>query len=199
MTGYEKRFKYLAEKLIKRDGIKEVMAFLDMSDFYTAPASTKYHDAHEGGLVKHTLAVFDMLTEELGFNGGYPEPAELESCAIVALFHDLCKVNFYTVSERNVKIDNKWEKVPYYTVDDKLPFGHGEKSVFMLMSLGLMPTIEEAMAIRWHMGLSVPKEDQMAMSKAFEEFPLAVQLHIADLKATYLTGGRDERISPKTC
>ena len=112
-------------------------------------------------------------------------PYNNESIALVSLFHDICKIGFYTTELRNSKVDGKWIKVPYYTVDDKFPMGHGDKSIIMLMEY-MKLTDDEMLAIRWHMGLSVPKEEYNMMSKAFSQCDLAVYLHIADMKATYL-------------
>lgn len=172
----------LAKRFIAREGIKELLEGLEKSDFFTAPASTRFHDSEEGGLCRHSINVWHHLYNEVGTNGDF----STESLAIVSLFHDICKVGYYTIEMRNSKDENsKWVKVPFYGVDDKLPFGHGEKSVFMLMQ-DMKLTLEESMAIRWHMGLSVPKEDYSTMGKAFNEFPLALYLHLADMKATYL-------------
>lgn len=168
---------------VKRRGADELLEYLEETDFFTAPASTKYHGAHEGGLLEHSLNVFNRLlgvcTDE--------ESERIETITIVALLHDLCKANFYAISERNVqKEDGVWAKKPYYTIDDKLPLGHGEKSVFMIMRF--MPlTIEEAMCIRWHMGGfdDAAKGGTYALSNAWNKYPLACKLHIADLLASY--------------
>jgi hypothetical protein len=110
----------------------------------------------------------------------------MESMILVALLHDVCKIGFYKVSSRNVKNEKGlWESVPYYSIDDSLPLGHGEKSVIMLLQ-DIKLTVEEMMAIRWHMAGYEPKENYNALSKAFSEFPLALELHIADMRATYL-------------
>ena len=178
---YKKRFETIARTFIKRKGIDELLAKLEKSDFYTAPASTRYHDSEEQGLVKHSLRVFSQLDSDVegkGFNK--------ESVAIVALFHDLCKLGYYKIEMRNAKDDRgQWIKVPYYTVDDKFPMGHGEKSIIMLLQY-ITLTTEEMMAIRWHMGGFEPKENYGTLSMAYTEFPLALYLHIADMKATYL-------------
>ena len=107
-----------------------------------------------------------------------------ESIAIAALLHDLCKTNFYKTSFRNVKDENgRWQSVPYYTIEDSLPYGHGEKSVYI--ATGYMRlTRDEAFAIRYHMGFS-GVEDNNNVAKAFEMFPLAFALSVADQEATY--------------
>lgn len=166
-------FTNLYQMYIKRDGAEELLDYIYGTDFFTAPASTKYHGAYEGGLVKHSVNVFNRL----GRND--------ETGAIVALLHDICKANFYTVSYRNVKNEHGiWEKVPYYTIDDKLPYGHGEKSVYIISQF-IKLTEEEAFAIRWHMG-GFEEGDKHPLSAAWEKYPLGVLLHCADLQASYL-------------
>lgn len=161
---------------IKRPGAAELLAYLERSDFFTAPASTRYHSACEGGLCAHSINVLKRLCEIA------PNTAP-ETAAICGLLHDLCKVGFYTVAMRNAKNDQgKWEQKPYYTIDDKLPYGHGEKSVYMIERFMRLST-EEAMAIRWHMG---GFDDNKSCGNAFAKYPLAVALHMADLQATYL-------------
>lgn len=179
--NYEKLFKDIVETHITRDGIKELMEYLDHTDFYTAPASTRFHDSEKGGLVKHSVKVFNALVDLVGDT--YP----METVALVSLFHDICKTNYYTTSTRNVKNEKgQWESVPYYSVNDMLPVGHGEKSIILLMSVPVKLSIAEVFAIRWHMGGFVPKEDYSAMSEAYTKCTLAVLLHLADMKATYL-------------
>ena len=133
----------------------------------------------------HSISVFKTLVEK-HFE---PETDNMESFAICALLHDLCKAEFYKVSTRNVKNDEtgKWEKVPYYAVEDKFPFGHGEKSVFLIERfIRLKPA--EAVAIRWHMGGfdEAARGGSFAISVAYEKYPLAIKLHLADLESTYL-------------
>ncbi len=174
------KFEGIAREHIKREGLDKLLAHLANTDFYTAPASTKYHDAEEGGLVKHSIKVFEHLSKECG------KKYSMETIAIVALFHDICKIGCYQLSMRNTKDEKgKWIQVPYYTFDDNLPLGHGEKSVIMLITMMPLGT-EEIMAIRWHMGAYCGENNWNTLSKAFSEFPLALYLHIADMKATYL-------------
>lgn len=167
---------------IKREGIEDLLDSLSKTDFYVAPASTRYHDSHEGGLVKHSLKVFDTLKLEKELYD--LKNISMESVAIVSLFHDICKIGFYEVSTRNVKnAKGQWEQVPYYTVNDKFPIGHSEKSIIMLMDF-MKLTSDEIMAINSHMG-GWDKRDNV-VSNTFAICPLAVYLHMADLKATYL-------------
>ena len=179
-------FLMLARDDIKRDGIEALLSWLEASDFFTAPASTKFHLSEEGGLCAHSINVYERLVRlceaewgEDGFNR--------ESVAIIGLFHDLCKTNIYKVEMRNVKESGEWVQKPYFTVDDSLPYGHGEKSVYMLSGF-MKLTREEAMAINWHMGgfdLRV-QAGSYDYSKAYNKYPLALMVHLADMQATFL-------------
>lgn len=179
-------FLMLARDDIKRDGIEALLSWLEASDFFTAPASTKFHLSEEGGLCAHSINVYERLVRlceaewgEDGFNR--------ESVAIIGLFHDLCKTNIYKVEMRNVKENGEWVQKPYFTVDDSLPYGHGEKSVYMLSGF-MKLTREEAMAINWHMGgfdLRV-QAGSYDYSKAYNKYPLALMIHLADMQATFL-------------
>lgn len=179
-------FLMLARDDIKRDGIEALLSWLEASDFFTAPASTKFHLSEEGGLCAHSINVYERLMRlceaewgEDGFNR--------ESVAIIGLFHDLCKTNIYKVEMRNVKENGEWVQKPYFTVDDSLPYGHGEKSVYMLSGF-MKLTREEAMAINWHMGgfdLRV-QAGSYDYSKAYNKYPLALMVHLADMQATFL-------------
>lgn len=184
-------FVEIYKKNISRQGSEELLKWLSTTDFFTAPASTKYHCACEGGLLQHSLNVYKVLMERY-FNA---ETENAESFAICALLHDLCKAQFYKVSTRNVKNETTgaWEKQPFYQVEDSFPYGHGEKSVFLIERFMRLKT-SEAMAIRWHMGGfdESAKAGGFSMSLAFDKFPLAVKLHISDLEATYL---REKRTS----
>lgn len=171
---------------IKRHGADNLLKWLEKSDFFTAPASTRYHGSFEGGLVEHSVNVYHCLKDYLSreraktvYNMDYSE----ETFAVAALLHDICKTNFYSVSTRNKKEDGKWVEVPFYTIDDKMPYGHGEKSVFMIQFF-MRLEMDEAFAIRFHMGFSGP-EDVNLISRAFEMYPLAYALHVADCEATY--------------
>lgn len=174
---------------IRRDGSEKLLEYLmsDKSDFFTAPASTRFHGSHEGGLLEHSLNVYHCLTDYLARPRAkevYKMDYSAESVAICALLHDLCKMNFYKVDYRNAKNDRgEWEKVPYYTVDDRLPYGHGEKSVYIISGY-MRLSREEAFAIRYHMGFS-GIEDKNSIGKAFEMFPLAFALSVADMEASY--------------
>jgi hypothetical protein len=186
-------FLALYESKIHRTGADKLLNWLrsDSSDFFTAPSSTRFHGSHEGGLLEHSLNVYECLCDYLS----RPRTKELygmdysdETIAIVALLHDLCKVNFYTVDYRNAKnAQGVWEKVPYYTIHDQLPYGHGEKSVYIISGF-MRLTREEAFAIRFHMGFS-GNEDKGLVGQALERFPLALALSVADMEATYYMEG----------
>lgn len=174
---------------IHRDGSEKLLDYMlsDKSDFFTAPASTRFHGSHEGGLLEHSLNVYHCLVDYLSRPRAkevYKMDYSAESVAICALLHDLCKMNFYKVDYRNAKNDRgEWEKVPYYTVDDRLPYGHGEKSVYIISGY-MRLSREEAFAIRYHMGFS-GVEDKNSIGKAFEMFPLAFALSVADMETSY--------------
>ncbi|MDD3926114.1 MAG: hydrolase [bacterium] len=171
---------------VHRAGLECFLDWLARSDYYTAPCSTQYHLACEGGLAHHSLNVYDALMELMP-DTSIPE----ESATIAAMGHDLCKVNFYKPSFRNKKNETTgaWEKVPWYDIEDSYPFGHGEKSVILLRQyIDLEP--EEMLAIRWHMGGFTPGMDysmQQAFSKAAGMTPLVPLLHAADLIASHIT------------
>lgn len=177
-------------QLITREGASELLAFLtgEHSDFFTAPASTRYHLSYEGGLVEHSLNVYYALKAyvkrpEIAL---YLEGLSEETIAITALLHDLCKINVYHPTMRNMKdTTGKWVQVPSYEFRDDLPYGHGEKSVYIISGYMKLKR-EEAFAIRYHMGFSNPEEIQN-VSKAFSQFPLAFCLSTADMEATFLT------------
>lgn len=146
--------------------------------------------APETPVIDATQVSYDELS---GFVARYPElEISPETVAVTALFHDLTKVNYYTVSSRNVKDDvtGAWHKEPFYKTEDRLPLGHGEKSVIILQSF-IKLTRDEIVAIRWHMGSfdCAVKGGDYGMGNAFETYPLAVMTHLADMEATYLVEG----------
>ena len=192
MTAKE-RFIEIYNQNITREGADKLLDFLlNGSDFFTAPASTRYHGAHEGGLVEHSLNVYDCLKDMMErprmkevYGIEYPD----ESIAIAALLHDVCKVNFYKTSYRNVKDETgRWQSVPYYTIEDTLPYGHGEKSAY-IVSAYMRLTRDEAFAIRYHMGFS-GTEDPGNVGRALEMFPLAYATCCADMEAAFLMEGK---------
>lgn len=201
-----------------REGIEGLLDFIRKSDFYTAPASTKYHSHFEGGLLYHSLEVFRCLEKktrgsEYNVFRGILEPEDgnqngvtYDSIIIAGLLHDLCKTYYYGKELKNqktydpekvaaayrgqVKHDSNgdfiWETVPVYTVDNKIPYGHGEKSVMMIEEfIRLKPA--ERYAIRWHMGFTEPKEAWGDLGEAIKRYPLVLALMEADQEATFLT------------
>ena len=160
-----------------REGMDKLIEFLENSDFFTAPASTRYHGNFETGLLQHSMKVYEILKEKV---------VDSDSVRIIALLHDICKTNFYKTDYRNAKNElGVWEKVPYYTTDDTIPYGHGEKSVMMISEF-IKLTTEEKYAIRWHMGFTEPKENYGYIGLAYKKYPIALLVHEADLEATYL-------------
>ncbi len=179
----------LYNKYIHREGADKLLEYLlsKASDFFTAPASTRYHGSYEGGLVEHCINVYSCLKDYLSrdrVKDLYDMQFDDETIAIVALLHDLCKINCYKPGTRNVKDENGiWQTVATYEFDDRLPYGHGEKSVYIITGF-MKLTREEAFAIRYHMGFS-GVEDKRNVGDAFEQFPLAFALCTADMEATY--------------
>ena len=174
---------------ITRPGSDKLLNYLisEQSDFFTAPCSTRFHGSYAGGLVQHSINVYNCLKDYLSrqrTKDVYGMEYTNESIALTALLHDVCKMNYYSVDYRNAKNEQGvWEKVPYYTINDQLPYGHGEKSVYIVSGFKRL-TREEAFAIRYHMGFS-GIEDRNSIGKAFEMFPLAFALSVADMEATY--------------
>ena len=191
---------------VQKEGISKLMNYIrNNTDFYKAPASTRFHLACEGGLLQHSLNVYDCLVakKESPIWKSILSDIPDESLIIMALLHDLCKANFYSEGSKNQKTydpekvaaaegwqrkhDSQgeyiWETVKTYQVDDQLPLGHGEKSV-MLVQCYIRLTMQEVMAIRWHMGFSEPKENYNAVGQAMEKYPVVLALHEADLEST---------------
>ena len=182
----KQKFIDIAKTNIKRDGINELLAWLETTDFFTCPASAKFHSAEPGGLCFHSLNVYKRLLKLAKDEFG-EENVNLESVSIIALFHDICKCCFYKQEMRNVKENGEWVQKPYYVIDDQLPYGHGEKSVYIISGF-MKLTRDEAFAIRYHMGFSGP-EDANQVGKALEMFPLAFSLCVADMEASYYMEG----------
>ena len=204
-----------AYKHITRPGADELLKWLESSDFFIAPASTRFHLSRPGGLVEHSVHVYERLRGLYVEHKTVPDapgvyhlsPEEEETIAICGLLHDVCKVGVYQQITKNqktydpekvaaaqkwqVKHDGQgdfiWETVPGYTFEDKMPYGHGEKSVYIISGF-MKLSREEAMAIRWHMGGfdDSVRGGSRAIAGAFEQFPLAVLTHVADLMATNL-------------
>lgn len=186
------------------EGMKELLMWLEMTDFYTAPASTKYHGSFEGGLLVHSLNVYDSLRRIVSLHEyAISECMYTESDLIISsLLHDICKADCYEIDYKNYKernfdnseIDKRdikkdsigqfiWKEKAFYVFNDKFPFGHGEKSVFLANQF-ITLSEHQAMAIRYHMGAFIP-EDVKNISTVFTNYPLALYLHMADMYSTY--------------
>ncbi|MDD7771990.1 MAG: hydrolase [Firmicutes bacterium] len=186
----KERFIAVYRQYITRPGADKLLEYLNTSDFFVAPASARYHSSYAGGLCQHSLNVYDCLKaymerervqKDYGLTG---EEYTDESIAIVGLLHDLCKIGCYRAGFRNVKDANGvWQKVPTFNFEDSLPYGHGEKSVFII-SRFMRLTVHESFAIRYHMGFS-GDEDNRTVGQALAMFPLAFAVSVADSEATY--------------
>jgi len=175
-------FKAIFETQINREGAAELLEWLESTDFFTAPASTKHHGAYPGGLVDHSLNVYYALI------GNYRTRDEYsgESHAIVALLHDVCKAEYYSpTTKRKKNAQGVWEDVPGWEVKERLPMGHGEKSVYLIQQ-HMKLTDDEALAIRWHMGAydDAFRGGSRALNAAMKKTPLVLALHTADMLAT---------------
>lgn len=184
---------------VKRDGVDKLLAYIRKSDFYRAPASTRFHSCHDGGLLEHSLNLYECLLSKKQ----NPIWAEVlreiddESLILVALLHDLCKSYLYVPEFKNKKVYSDtgtkkdeggrfdWQAVKGYSTDDKIPYGHGEKSVMMIEEFIKLKPIERY-AIRWHMGFTEPKEYWNTLTTAIKKYPVILAVHQADMEATYL-------------
>ena len=182
----KQEFLTLCRENIHREGLEDLLNWLQTerrSDFFTAPASTRFHGAYKGGLCEHSLDVYSMAKKAIS---AYGLDLSEESVVISALFHDLCKVNFYKEDFRNQKIDGVWQQVPCYIIEEKYCFGgHGSKSVFLVQQFMKLKT-DEAAAINCHMGATSGGDSVRETSSAYQAFPLAWIIHVADEAATYL-------------
>lgn len=180
---------------IKREGADRLLDYLtSKSDFFTSPASTVFHLSCEGGLCEHSLNVYRCLCDYLDrprVKETYGINVSEETAAICALLHDVCKADCYQISYRNKKNEatGVWEKVPFYEFRDRMPYGHGEKSVYIISGF-MKLTREEAFAIRYHMGFA-GTDDARNVGSAFELYPLAFALSTADMEATYFLEGKE--------
>lgn len=168
-----------------REGVEGFLQYLENeTDFFTAPASTNKHGAIYGGLLLHSLEVYKLLV-----NFSKPlKDVTPETLILCGLLHDVCKVNMYVVRTRNVKVNGRWEEVESFAIEDSYPFGHGEKSVYLVCKY-IRLTDEEALAIRWHMGgyddAARSYIGGLTQSNAYEKVPLCAALNIADMYAAH--------------
>ena len=181
----------------QREGMEPVIQQLKRSGFFEAPASSKFHLACKGGLLEHSMNVYDaamMLRGQIiKVRPELEEQLPIDSVAISALLHDVCKTDIYKEGILNRKnAEGYWEKYLGYTVDygAGLPLGHGEKSVIMLLAWGLKLTTEEMLAIRWHMlAWDMPMqspEHKDSFNAAKAKSPLVALIQSADGIATGL-------------
>lgn len=195
MIDKQEEFINIFDTYIKRDGAAELKNYLLKSDFFQAPASIRYHCAYEGGLCEHSINTYKRLLDNVKREYGdtWENRYSHETVAICGLLHDLCKIDFYKKDFRNVKENGEWIKKPCFTREELLPFGHGEKSVYIVNSF-IRLTREEAMAINWHMGGfdNRVKGGDYSISEAYCKFHLAVLLHVSDLEATYIDEKRGD-------
>lgn len=183
-------------KSTAREGMDGVIQYLDKAGFFMAPASAKQHLNYEGGLLEHSMNVCKMalmLREQiLAMRPELEKQLGKDSVVIAALLHDVCKTTRYRKVQKYRKDEyGRWETYDAYESDSsRFPVGHGEKSVIMLLQLGLKLCKDEIVAIRWHMGawdLSFQSYEQKAnISEANGRFPLASLLQAADSLSTYL-------------
>ena len=200
----------IARENISRSGIDRLLAYLDTTDFFTAPCSTKFHLNVKGGLCEHSLNVYKALldiystylikdntlpdsTFVLAYDEVLPKANNvddrsiIETLTIISLFHDLCKANYYKQEMKSVKVGNTWTQQPVYVTDDQLPLGHGEKSVILLEKF-IDLSAEEMLAIRWHMSGfdNAVKGGEWSLSTAMQKTKLVAALQLADQIATHL-------------
>lgn len=184
------RFISIYRQNITRPGADRLLEYLlsENSDFFVAPASAAHHCAFEGGLCRHSIDVYECLKaycERERVQDEYGLAVSDESIAIVGLLHDICKMNVYETSYSSEVNDLGIREIsPHYTFKDDLPYGRGEKSVYIISGF-MRLTREEAFAIRWHMGFA-GENDTRVVGRAFELFPLALAVHIADMEASFL-------------
>ncbi len=190
IDDYQQEFIRIYTENVKREGSEKLLDWLkNKSDFFTAPASSRFHSNFQGGLCEHSVKAYFRFLQNLDteYEGEWENVISPESVAIIALLHDLCKVNTYKIDYRNVKVNGAWEQKSYYSTEDDLPYGHGEKSVYMISGF-MRLTREEAMAINWHMGAYDQRVlgGSYALGDAYNKFPNALLFHIADMQTTYL-------------
>lgn len=192
MSTIRDEFIQIYQNNITRDGSDKLLDYICQSDFFQAPASARYHSSYDGGLAQHSINVYYCLSDYMArerVRQTYGLNCSDETIAIVSLLHDLCKIGCYKAGVRNVKENGVWKQVPTYNFDDPMPYGHGEKSVYIINGY-MRLSREEAFAIRYHMGFS-GVEDKGTVGKAFEMFPLAFALSTADMEATYFLEGEE--------
>ena len=179
----KQEFYSLYDQYIHRAGSEDLKQWLTQTSFDSDPASTKFHGNCYGGLLDHSVNVFQRLVrlkEAFWLNS-----VSDETIAIVALLHDLCKVGKYQIEMRNVKVDGAWIQKPFYKFVDNNPFGyHGPASVFLVQKY-MKLTDEEIAAIACHMGAYDRVPTDYSLGDVYQKYPLAYALHTADCLATF--------------
>lgn len=188
---------------VQRPGMDKLLEYIQKSDFYKAPASTKYHLAAPGGLLQHSLNVLDALRGLLSWRsdgmweyraaGKVVDTIPDDSVIMMALLHDICKTHFYGTSTRNVKVNGRWEQQPFYTVNDMMPLGHGPKSAMIVKQYTTL-TSQELYAIWHHMGMNGNYENDNAVGKSVEMYPAVLALQTADMMASRFMEGEKENL-----
>lgn len=171
---------------VKRDGLEDLITYLENSDFFTAPSSTRFHGNYEGGLCEHSLNVYQCLCE-LRKKYDVAEYSD-ETIAITALGHDFTKIRVYSKQPAFRKdADGRWEQYMSYKFDEVFPGGHGEKSCFIIQQF-MKLTPDEYLAIRWHMNGfdNAVKGGDRAMNAAAEKCKLVPMLQLADMEASHM-------------
>ena len=187
---YKEQFLEIVYENIDREGCEALIEWLEKSDFFTAPASMRRHNVFEGGLCLHSINVYKRLLKlvQNEYGQDWEKHISAESVAIIGLFHDICKVDSYKNDVKNVKRDGVWVQEPYYKMEESLPYGHGEKSVYILSAF-MKLTREEALAINWHMGeydARVKGGNTYNIQAVYTKYPNCFLSHVADLMTTYL-------------
>lgn len=161
---------------IERNGMDFLIKWLCNSDYFEAPASTRFHGNFKGGLAEHC---YKVLKVHRRLDEAFKTNLSAEYITITSLLHDACKINFYTTEKRNRKVDGKWESYDAYIVEDQEPLGHGAKSIILLNKF-IKLTQMETYAILWHMGRPNDYVESMSYESALEKFPSTLLLHVAD-------------------
>ena len=169
----------------ERNGIENLIAWLEKTDFFTAPASTKYHLHCAGGLAQHSINVYTLLKSKVESDLIDLKP---DTVAITALLHDVCKANFYSRETRNRKINGTWQEVEEWGVNEKYPIGHGDKSCYFVQTFIRISPEEYAM-IRFHMGRESDSFND-PFSKAAARYPGVAAIHTSDLEAAFIVESR---------
>lgn len=171
------------DQVMTRDGSDTLANFMLKRDYFTAPASCHFHCAFYGGLAVHSWGVYQALQDLLSST---KTEMDEESKYLVTIMHDLCKCQYYRNDQwkwfKGEESGAKWEKKFQWTIDDKIPLGHGERSLFILQNF-VRVSVEEALSIRHHLGFvdqGAHNRWPSALHLAFQDFPCCVAAHLAD-------------------